>query len=450
MAAPLVKTKTPGIYKRGSRYVFSYRVNGRQRWESCRTLDEARRAKAARQTDIGRGEFEERSRLTLHDYAADVGRYQGRGRRGFREDTRADYQRQLEQYVFEFFPQRTRLTDVTPSAVADFVGWLCDGRKQVKLHHRLKVQRARAAGNREPKPLGPDAKRELSDSTVRNIMAPLRACLATAVREGLIRHNPARDIDLPHRPTVGNDEADTQVLTKEQLDAFLRIVHPRYRLFFRFLASTGVRVSEAIGLQWRHVQLDGSTPHIRVRQRIVRGRVGLPKSKYGRRDIPIDHGLVRALRRYRMASRWSGDTDPVFPSTTGTPLRPNNVFNRVLRPAAEEAGAPWAGFHTFRHTCASLLFDSGRNAVQVQRWLGHHSPAFTLATYVHLLDGDIGGPLALGDFLGANEVRTDATPLHATPERFEDADPLARRASMVPTTPLGTAGHDYDSAALTD
>jgi hypothetical protein len=31
----------------------------------------------------------------------------------------------------------------------------------------------------------------------------------------------------------------------------------------------------------------------------------------------------------------------------------------------------------------------------VQRWLGHHSPAFTLARYVHLLHGDLGGPLSL-------------------------------------------------------
>jgi len=44
---------------------------------------------------------------------------------------------------------------------------------------------------------------------------------------------------------------------------------------------------------------------------------------------------------------------------------------------------------------ASLLFAQGRNAVQVQRWLGHHSAAFTLATYVHLLDGDLGEPLSL-------------------------------------------------------
>jgi hypothetical protein len=43
-----------------------------------------------------------------------------------------------------------------------------------------------------------------------------------------------------------------------------------------------------------------------------------------------------------------------------------------------------------------MLFAQGRNAVQVHRWLGHHSAAFTLATYIHLLDGDIGEPLAIG------------------------------------------------------
>ncbi len=43
-----------------------------------------------------------------------------------------------------------------------------------------------------------------------------------------------------------------------------------------------------------------------------------------------------------------------------------------------------------------MLFERGSNAVQVQRWLGHHSPAFTLDTYVHLLDDRRGEPLELG------------------------------------------------------
>ncbi|MGH2853716.1 MAG: tyrosine-type recombinase/integrase [Solirubrobacteraceae bacterium] len=49
--------------------------------------------------------------------------------------------------------------------------------------------------------------------------------------------------------------------------------------------------------------------------------------------------------------------------------------------------------YTFRHTVASRLFAEGRNILQVQRWLGHHSPSFTLDTYVHLLEKDLGRPL---------------------------------------------------------
>jgi integrase len=48
------------------------------------------------------------------------------------------------------------------------------------------------------------------------------------------------------------------------------------------------------------------------------------------------------------------------------------------------------GFHAFRHTCASLLFDEGRNIKQVSEWLGHSDPGFTLRTYVHLMDAGVG------------------------------------------------------------
>jgi hypothetical protein len=152
---------------------------------------------------------------------------------------------------------------------------------------------------------------------------------------------------------------------------------------------------EAIPLRWRDLELDGSRPVVKVRRAFVKGRMGPPKSKYGKRDIPIDGALVVELRRRRSDSERPGDDDLVFPATNGELLRQENLRRRVLDPTAEEAGVPWAGFHTFRHTCATRLFAEGRNAVQVQRWLGHHSPAFTLATYVHLLDGDLGGPLSI-------------------------------------------------------
>jgi len=65
------------------------------------------------------------------------------------------------------FPRlgRLRLEQITPRHIAEFVAWLCDEKEQ-GCH--------------------------LADATVKRILAPVRSCLRTAMREGLIRHNPTR------------------------------------------------------------------------------------------------------------------------------------------------------------------------------------------------------------------------------------------------------------------
>jgi integrase len=63
---------------------------------------------------------------------------------------------------------------------------------------------------------------------------------------------------------------------------------------------------------------------------------------------------------------------------------------RILVPAAKAADLEWVTCHTLRHTCASLLFEAGRDVKQVSAWLGHADPAFTLRTYVHLMDEGVG------------------------------------------------------------
>ena len=89
-----------------------------------------------------------------------------------------------------------------------------------------------------------------------------------------------------------------------------------------------------------------------------------------------------------------------------------NLYHRTLRPAAGEAGVPGAAFHAFRHSCASMLIAEGRNIVQVSRWLGHHSPSFTLDVYAHLMDEGVGEPLELATTHGeANADGRDAVRL---------------------------------------
>lgn len=59
----------------------------------------------------------------------------------------------------------------------------------------------------------------------------------------------------------------------------------------------------------------------------------------------------------------------------------------------------WAGFRSSGSpvclSCTRIDLAVLAVIVQVQRWLGHHSAAFTLATYVYLLDGDLSEPLAI-------------------------------------------------------
>jgi hypothetical protein len=61
----------------------------------------------------------------------------------------------------------------------------------------------------------------------------------------------------------------------------------------------------------------------------------------------------------------------------------------------EEIGAPWAAWHTLRHTYASVQLANGVSVVALSRALGHHSAAFTLSRYVHVLEGEEAPPLEL-------------------------------------------------------
>src|SRR5262245_12958623 len=88
---------------------------------------------------------------------------------------------------------------------------------------------------------------------------------------------------------------------------------------------------------------------VHVREALVRGQRNAPRSRYGRRSVPIPAELARELRRHRLASPFSADEDLVFPSQTGRPQSASNLY-RWFKPAAETAGVGWAGFHALRHT----------------------------------------------------------------------------------------------------
>jgi integrase len=165
-----------------------------------------------------------------------------------------------------------------------------------------------------------------------------------------------------------------------------------------------LRISEAIGLRWSDLVLDGATPHLQVRRAIVKGAIVAPKSRHGARLIPLSIELAAMLRAHR--PRGAEDDAFVFPGRAGAASDQGGLRRRVLVPAAERAGLTGVGFHTLRHTCASMLIESGLSPLRLQRWMGHHSPAFTLETYGHLIDGDLGPALDLHKELASAERRS--------------------------------------------
>jgi hypothetical protein len=154
----LVKTGTPGIFKRGDRYVVVYRdPAGKQRKKHAATLAEARSLKATLVADVVRGEHVAESKVAFAGYAKSwIETYSGRTSRGIRDVTLADYRRALGLDA-----------DGKPTgsgAVAFF------GRTPLKAIRPQDVKRYAASV----------AARGVARNTVRLAVAPVRALLADA------------------------------------------------------------------------------------------------------------------------------------------------------------------------------------------------------------------------------------------------------------------------------
>jgi integrase len=366
VAARLERTSMPGVYARGSRWVAVYVENGRQRRRSAATFRSAREIKIRATAR----EAARRAGPTLHSYALEwVDHYAGRGAHDVINDrTRREYRRLLITYALSYFAPEERLRDLDQQRVRGFVDWLC--------------RQHRSDGRR------------LCDRSVHNALLPLGACLRHAHGAGLTVGDAGAATVLPRRRRGRAYEFDERrFLTRQQLARLVAEIPPQSRPLFELLASTGLRISEAIGLRVMDAALDTDAPCIHVRRAIVDGELTAPKSRHGRRTIPISPELADRLRELT-AGR--GETELLFRGAQGAALRAGNLRYRVLVPAAHRAGVPWVRFHTLRHTCAAMLIDAGAGPLRLQRWMGHHSAAFTLDTYGHLLRDDLGPHLDLG------------------------------------------------------
>jgi integrase len=225
--------------------------------------------------------------------------------------------------------------------------------------------------------------RTLAPTTAVIALATLNLVCRFAVRRGWIAHNPVASLEPGEKPNWSPQHV--AILEGDDLARLLEQAGP-YRFLFEFLAHTGLRISEALGLTWADLELDAGL--IRVHRQLSRHRVHAPlKTEAARREVMLAPALVSRLRELSLASPHKAPTDLVFSNTQGRSLDYRDV-GEGFRQAVKKAGLAQDGkrlsLHSLRHGFASLLIAKGLNVVFVSRQLGHANPTVTLSTYAHL------------------------------------------------------------------
>jgi integrase len=224
----------------------------------------------------------------------------------------------------------------------------------------------------------------LHPQTRRHVRSTLRRALADAIRDGVLTRNVA---GLSRPPALQRRERP--VLDANQARLLIDSTRgTRYGPLWTLLVTTGLRISEALGLAWSDVGPDSIT----VRRQLARENGEWvrrpPKTDKGRRTIPLTPLAVDALRAQReqqaadLGERPAPIDGLVFTNAKGRPLHGENTVKRLHADLAA-AGLPRVNQHDLRHSCATLLYSVGVPLETISDILGHSTTRITADLYRH-------------------------------------------------------------------
>ena len=217
----------------------------------------------------------------------------------------------------------------------------------------------------------------------------LKQALKQAVRWGLIAINPADAVTPPRA-----QRREMRTLSPEDL-ALVEAAAPddEFRGLIRVAVTTGLRLGELLGLQWRDIDFEGGrmliqrTASYQDRQTTL----GPLKSGKSHRPVALSQGTLTVLREQRARQRAHRleigpayrDADLVFPAADGTVQPPYRISGR-FRDLVARVGLEGIRFHDLRHTMATLALGAGVHVKVVSERLGHSTTQITLDTYSHV------------------------------------------------------------------
>jgi integrase len=228
----------------------------------------------------------------------------------------------------------------------------------------------------------------------RKVLVSVKTMLGFAQGRRLVAQNVARGVRIKtdtREASQGPLRAGVDFPSMAELRSIIETTGGRWRPFIVTAIFTGMRASELRGLIWKDADLESGVIHVRQRADAW-GKIGPPKSKAGKRDIPLAPIVLNALRQWRLGCP-KGELGLVFPTGAGNVKPFSNVQQQFWMPIqikcglTNEAGGHRYGFHMLRHAAASLFIQHlNWTPKRLQTVMGHSSINMTFDLYGHLFE----------------------------------------------------------------
>ena len=206
-----------------------------------------------------------------------------------------------------------------------------------------------------------------------------------------LSHNPSIIIEplkKSFEEKMNKKAKEKNVWTMEEFEKFISCVDKEiYKQLFIVLYYTGLRIGEALALQWS--DFENNELHITkaITRKTESGKYELKETKNisSIRDVDVGKVLgdyLRTFKAHEMKHIGFREDWFIFGRTQHLP---QTSIDRVKDTAIKKAGVKRIRLHDFRHSHASNLIANGINIVAVSRRLGHSDINITLSVYTHLL-----------------------------------------------------------------
>jgi integrase len=214
---------------------------------------------------------------------------------------------------------------------------------------------------------------------IRNIMSAL---FTHALRHELLDRNPIR-----HVRQSAKRRSRPDVLEAAEIQRLLQELEDPYRTMVLLAAGTGLRIGELLALKWK--DLDADLLQINLERGIFHQVIGGVKTEASEQPIPVAQAMLDALDEWWFKTKFDQPDDWIFASPVmqgQQPYWPDNPMKRYVRPAARRCGIDKRiGWHTFRHSFATLLKGNGEDIKVVQEALRHADVRTTMNIYAQAI-----------------------------------------------------------------